>query len=91
MEKAWRLRQILGFLKKNMLLIFTITIIISEHNKVIFVLTYDRANDVVTSSNVYRSTNYGNTFSRISSIIGNGATLLNKIFIDPENHTRVRI
>ena len=54
-------------------------------------LTYaqDQSNKII-NSNVYRSNDYGYTFTNINTDVSNGATLANRIFISPEDPKRVK-
>ena len=57
----------------------------------IFLLTYDLDNfGVVDSSEVYRSSDYGNNFAKISSRIGNGAVVSDSAFVNTNDHEKVR-
>ena len=74
--------------KWNSTIIMT-NIIVIIPTQVIFVLTYQVSNGAVTTWNLYISINYGISFEKINSRIGTGITLVNNIFISPEDPKRV--
>ena len=45
-------------------------------------MTYNSQNP---NTNVYRSSDYGNTFTKINTIIGGGVTLTSAIYVSPED------
>ncbi len=55
----------------------------------VFVLTYRVTDGQIASSNVYRSSDYGYTFTNINNNVGGGATLASRIFLSPEDPKRV--
>ena len=55
--------------------------------QVVFVLTYNRQNP---NTNLYRSSDYGKTFTNINKNIGDGVSLTNAIYVSPEDPKTVR-